>query len=158
MADWLGYAASLAVLATFLMRTMRPLRMIAILSNILFVAYGYIDHIEPVFLLHLVLLPINLWRLVVHWDDARPQIPGQAVVRRRSTASPYVLWFGAGVVAGLLSPLPILFLVGKSEARKFGLSFIEQTKLWTHSEWASPSASKSLNFRNQSWPALKLEL
>jgi hypothetical protein len=36
MADWLGYAASLAVLATFLMRTMRPLRLVAILSNILF--------------------------------------------------------------------------------------------------------------------------
>jgi hypothetical protein len=45
MTDWLGYAASLAVLATFLMRTMRLLRVVAILSNILFVAYGYIDHI-----------------------------------------------------------------------------------------------------------------
>jgi hypothetical protein len=27
------------------------------------------------------------------------------------------------VVAGLLSPLPIMFLVGKSEASKLGLSF-----------------------------------
>jgi predicted ABC-type exoprotein transport system permease subunit len=119
MADWLGYAASLAVLTTFLMRTMQPLRLVAILSNVLFVAYGYIDHIQPVFLLHLTLLPINLWRLVVHWNDARPP-----AARRRGTASPYVLWFAAGVVAGLLSPLPILFLVGKSEASKLGLSSI----------------------------------
>src|SRR5580704_8841133 len=113
-ADWLGYAASLAVLATFLMRTMRPLRLVAILSNILFVAYGYIDHIQPVFLLHLTLLPINLWRLVVHWNDAGPRAPRWSVARRPGTASPYALWFAAGVVAGLLSPLPILFLVGKS--------------------------------------------
>jgi hypothetical protein len=28
------------------------------------------------------------------------------------------------VLAGLFSPLPILFLVGKSEASKLGLSFI----------------------------------
>ncbi len=124
MTDWLGYAASLAVLATFLMRTMRLLRLVAILSNILFVAYGYIDHIQPIFLLHLALLPINLWRLVVHWNDARPQALRGSAARRPSTASPYAIWFAAGVKAGLLSPLPILFLVGKSEASKLGLSFI----------------------------------
>ena len=33
------------------------------------------------------------------------------------------LWFAAGVLAGLLSPLPILFLVDKSEASKLRLSF-----------------------------------
>jgi hypothetical protein len=124
MADWLGYAALLAVLATFLMRTMRLLRLVAILSNVLFVGYGYIDHIQPVFLLHLTLLPINLWRLAVHWNDARPQVPHRSVARRPSTASPYALWLAVGVLAGLLSPLPILFLVGKSEASKLGLSFI----------------------------------
>ena len=64
MADMLGYAASCAVLATFLMRTMVPLRLVAILSNILFLVFGYIQNIHPVFLLHLVLLPINVWRLL----------------------------------------------------------------------------------------------
>jgi hypothetical protein len=59
----LGYAASCAVLATFLMRTMVPLRIIAILSNVLFAAFGYIQHIYPVLFLHIVLLPINAWRL-----------------------------------------------------------------------------------------------
>jgi CRP/FNR family transcriptional regulator, cyclic AMP receptor protein len=63
MADVLGYAASIAVLATFLMRTMVPLRLVAILSNILFLAFGYIQNIHPVFFLHLVLLPVNVWRL-----------------------------------------------------------------------------------------------
>jgi len=95
--DWLGYAASLAALVTFLMRTMRPLRLVAILSNILFVAYGYIDHIQPVFLLHLMLLPINLWRLVVHWNDASPRSPRLSLARPRRATSPYGLWFAAGV-------------------------------------------------------------
>jgi CRP/FNR family cyclic AMP-dependent transcriptional regulator len=63
--DLLGYAASVAVLATFLMRTMVPLRLVAILSNVLFLLFGYVQHIYPIFFLHLALLPINAWRLVV---------------------------------------------------------------------------------------------
>jgi hypothetical protein len=59
----LGYAASLAVLATFLMQSMFSLRIVAILSNLLFVSYGYRAHIHPVLLLHSALLPINLARL-----------------------------------------------------------------------------------------------
>jgi hypothetical protein len=64
MIDLLGYAASIAVLATFLMRAMLPLRLIAILSNILFLLYGYCAHIPPVLVLHAALLPINIVRLV----------------------------------------------------------------------------------------------
>jgi hypothetical protein len=39
MTDLIGYAAASAVLATFLMRSMVPLRLIAILSNIQFLCY-----------------------------------------------------------------------------------------------------------------------
>jgi hypothetical protein len=42
---------------------MLPLRMLAIVSNVLFIVYGYEAHIHPVLLLHLALLPINLVRL-----------------------------------------------------------------------------------------------
>ena len=56
MIDALGYAASIAVLATFLMPTMLPLRLVAILSNILFLLYGYFAHIPPVLFLHATLL------------------------------------------------------------------------------------------------------
>jgi hypothetical protein len=66
MSDVLGYAASSAVLVSFLMRSMVPLRMVAILSNILFLSYGYFAHIHPVFILHAALLPINLARLATH--------------------------------------------------------------------------------------------
>jgi CRP/FNR family transcriptional regulator, cyclic AMP receptor protein len=62
--DLLGYAASAAVLATFCMRTMIPLRIAGIISNVFFIAYGYLDNLPPVLLLHLVLLPVNSLRLV----------------------------------------------------------------------------------------------
>src|ERR1700744_3634718 len=63
-ADLLGYAASATVLGTFCMSTMVPLRLLAIVSNVLFASYGGISRIYPVLILHVVLLPINIYRLV----------------------------------------------------------------------------------------------
>ena len=60
----LGYAASAAVFATFCMSTMIPLRIVALGSNILFCAYGYLDHLYPVVVLHSMLFPVNLLRLI----------------------------------------------------------------------------------------------
>lgn len=101
MANLLGYAASCAVLATFLMRTMMPLRLVAILSNVLFLAYGYIQHIYPVFFLHMALLPINSWRLFTLRDRSRG---GQAVLPQASAlsagGSPHAVWFVIGLLAG----------------------------------------------------------
>lgn len=62
--DLLGYAASAAVLATFCMSTMIALRIVAIISNVLFVAYGVVDHVYPVFILHAILFPVNTLRAV----------------------------------------------------------------------------------------------
>jgi CRP/FNR family cyclic AMP-dependent transcriptional regulator len=58
-----GYLASLLVFSTFYMKTMIPLRSVAIASNVAFITYGYLAGLTPVLLLHLVLLPLNLWRL-----------------------------------------------------------------------------------------------
>jgi hypothetical protein len=60
----LGYAASATVLATFCMSTMIPLRILALISNLLFCSYGYFDHLYPVLILHAILFPVNLLRLV----------------------------------------------------------------------------------------------
>ena len=62
--DLLGYAASATVLATFCMQTMMPLRLTAILSNILFASFGLWAHIYPVMILHLILFPVNAFRLI----------------------------------------------------------------------------------------------
>lgn len=59
-----GYFASVLVFTTFCMKTMIPLRLAAIGSNVAFIAYGITGHIYPVLMLHAVLLPMNLWRTV----------------------------------------------------------------------------------------------
>lgn len=59
----IGYAASGLVLLTFATKRMRPLRIVAILSNFAFISYGAIDGIIPVLGLHMILLPLNIFRL-----------------------------------------------------------------------------------------------
>jgi hypothetical protein len=39
---------------------MVPLRVIAICSNVLFIAFGAFAHIHPVLVLHIILLPVNI--------------------------------------------------------------------------------------------------
>lgn len=60
----LGYLASLLVLATFCMRDMASLRVLAIASNLAFIGYAALAGLQPILLLHAVLLPMNLWRLL----------------------------------------------------------------------------------------------
>lgn len=63
-AEVFGYIAAGLVLATFSMRTMIPLRLLGIASNIAFITYAYIDGLWPVLLLHALLLPLNVYRMV----------------------------------------------------------------------------------------------
>lgn len=62
-AEWLGYIAAALVFATFSMKTMVPLRIVGIASNIFFIAYGYLNPAYPLLVLHLALLPLNILRL-----------------------------------------------------------------------------------------------
>ena len=59
----IGYAAALLVFSTFYMKTMIPLRCVAVCSNVAFLSYGYLAGLYPVFLLHVGLLPLNILRL-----------------------------------------------------------------------------------------------
>lgn len=66
----LGYLAAALVLATFCMRSMKALRTIALASNVAFIGYGYLANLTPVFLLHVILLPVNAYRLLqICWVD-----------------------------------------------------------------------------------------
>lgn len=58
-----GYTASLLVFCTFYMKTMIPLRTVAIASNVAFMAYGFGGRLYPVLILHAILLPLNIIRL-----------------------------------------------------------------------------------------------
>ena len=62
--DGLGFLAAGLVLLTFCMKRLVPLRAIAITSNLAFILYGYRAGIQPILVLHLVLLPVNLIRLL----------------------------------------------------------------------------------------------
>jgi CRP/FNR family cyclic AMP-dependent transcriptional regulator len=83
MIDTVGYLAAGLVLATFCMRSMGTLRMVAIASNLAFIAYGYVGSLAPGLLLHVLLLPVNIYRLLqLGWPDKSP-----LAVRARSSTS-----------------------------------------------------------------------
>jgi hypothetical protein len=63
-AEAVGYAASLLVFCTFYMKTMIPLRVVALASNVAFIAYGFLGGLAPVLVLHATLLPLNAVRLL----------------------------------------------------------------------------------------------
>lgn len=69
--ELVGFTASLLVFITFSMRTMIPLRIVAILSNVAFIAYGLGAHLMPILVLHSALLPMNVFRLRQHLDTFR---------------------------------------------------------------------------------------
>jgi hypothetical protein len=62
-AEVLGYIAAALVFATFSMKTMVPLRVVGICSNVFFIAYGYLNPAYPLLVLHCMLLPLNIFRL-----------------------------------------------------------------------------------------------
>jgi CRP/FNR family transcriptional regulator, cyclic AMP receptor protein len=59
----IGYVASGLVLTTFCFSNPIRLRIFALASNIAFIAYGCYGQIYPVMVLHIVLVPINLFHL-----------------------------------------------------------------------------------------------
>jgi CRP-like cAMP-binding protein/multidrug resistance efflux pump len=61
--EFAAWVASLLTFTTFYMKTMLPLRVVGILSNIAFLAFAVIEQIVPVVLLHGTLLPLNIYRL-----------------------------------------------------------------------------------------------
>ena len=64
MIDFLGWSAAALVLTTFYLKTITPLRLVAIASNVLFILFGLLSHTLPIMILHCLLLPLNIWRLV----------------------------------------------------------------------------------------------
>ena len=63
LAEVLGYIAAALVFTTFSMKTMVPLRIVGICSNVFFIAYGYLNPAYPLLVLHCLLLPLNIFRL-----------------------------------------------------------------------------------------------
>jgi CRP/FNR family transcriptional regulator, cyclic AMP receptor protein len=62
-ADVIGYVGAVFVFGTFWMKTMIPLRAFGLVSNFLFIGYGYLAGAYPPLVLHILLLPLNVMRL-----------------------------------------------------------------------------------------------
>jgi uncharacterized protein YjiS (DUF1127 family) len=62
--DALGYLAGGLVLCTFWVRSMRLLRCLGIASNVSFISYAMVMWLPPIAILHGLLLPINVFRLI----------------------------------------------------------------------------------------------
>jgi hypothetical protein len=62
--DIAGFLASALVLMTFAVKDMRVLRLTGLVSNVAFIVYAGLNCLMPVLLLHVLLLPINAYRLM----------------------------------------------------------------------------------------------
>jgi CRP/FNR family cyclic AMP-dependent transcriptional regulator len=69
--DVAGYIASALVFSAFYMKDMVPLRILAICSNVAFLIYGTSMLLTPVIVLHALLLPLNVWRLIAAIERRR---------------------------------------------------------------------------------------
>ena len=70
---WLGWSAAALTLLAFAARDMAVLRLTALAANLSFMAYGATAQLWPVLVLHLVLVPLNLLRLLQLRQACKPQ-------------------------------------------------------------------------------------
>ena len=97
-----GYTASAFVFLAFYMKTMIPLRIVGIASNLAFITYAVGAQLYPVLILHAILLPLNALRLLqmralIHKvrDDARGDLSMEWLMpfmRRRTLTTGEVLF------------------------------------------------------------------
>ena len=64
----LGMLGVFFCLASFAMKNMLSLRVLALAGNVFFIAYGYVESLLPSIVLNAVLLPLNITRL---WEITR---------------------------------------------------------------------------------------
>lgn len=103
--ELVGYLAAGITVATFWMRTMIPLRVCGIASNITWIAYGALAGVYPALLLHLFVLPLNAVRL-------RQMIELVRKVRAASAGDPEMNWLKPFMAARHAQAGEILFHKG----------------------------------------------
>lgn len=63
IAEIIGYLGAVVVICTYSMKTMVPLRIFGMTSNVVLITYGFLGGAYPTLVLHLILLPLNARRL-----------------------------------------------------------------------------------------------
>jgi len=100
-----GVIAALLSLASFMQKSMLPLRAFAIASNVFFIAYGYLDSLWPALILHTCLLPLNAKRLL----DIRRLT---AEIRKATETSPVSQWLLPHMTRRMCKAGAVLFRKG----------------------------------------------
>jgi hypothetical protein len=72
--DFVGWVAAALMVATFSCRDPLWMRRLAYGTNLAFITYGLLASLAPVLALHILLLPINLWR---YWQCAQNRLVRQ---------------------------------------------------------------------------------
>ena len=75
-----GWIAASLVLSSFYFRNMASLRLAAIASNVLFIIYAILANAWPILVLHCLLFPLNLWRLL-ELHNLRRALMGSSLVQ-----------------------------------------------------------------------------
>ena len=112
--EMLGYAASVLVFLTFCMKTLVPLRIAAISSNLAFLAYGFGAGLMPIMLLHGLLLPLNILRT---WQ----QISTMWTVRRAAKGNVSIDLLLNSMTRGRMAKGDVIFRKGDSADRLYYL-------------------------------------
>ena len=116
-ADLAGWGAAGLTMLTFCCRDMHRLRLLALCANGAFIAYGSMAALTPVLVLHLLLAPINSWRLFqlqkatapIRSDPVPTGVPACPIVTRPTSMLSSVVaaapWFARRQPAGCTSAL-----------------------------------------------------
>jgi CRP/FNR family transcriptional regulator, cyclic AMP receptor protein len=64
LSEGVGWAAAVLVFSSFYLKTMMSLRLVAACSNVAFILYALSVSSTPILVLHTLLLPLNMYRLI----------------------------------------------------------------------------------------------
>jgi hypothetical protein len=147
----LGWLAAALTLATFVCRDMRRLRLLAMAANAAFIGYGAAAQLLPVLMLHLALMPVNLWRLAQTFRPAPARVAAPSpsactaaiLARRRRPRS----WRAAPVTPPT-PPTPLRGRAAVSEPRSCDLGGLASSSTRTDAPTASPIAGARCTARH----------
>ncbi len=77
----IGFLAAAFTLLAFVQTAVVPMRLAALGANLSFIAYGVLAACQPVLILHVVLLPVNTYRLWMLLDRTAPVEPGRSTTQ-----------------------------------------------------------------------------
>jgi hypothetical protein len=116
--EMLGYIAAALVFLTFCMKTMISLRLVAIASNLAFILYAVAADLTPILVLHGLLLPLNLGRLI----QLQLNVRAAAAAERMPAGEENFDWLMPHARTRRLSPGEVLFRKGNAGSSMFILA------------------------------------